>query len=254
MGPGPMEPKMHPISEVDAHTRLQEKESVLATLQHRFESLSKIYHKTRLECDRLAESDSASEKRVEKQKDDISKLKDERTELKKELEASRSALKAGGGSLAEAESAQEEIRRLTKENSSLARKADYEKNQAEYTREQYQIASTAAAQLGTENSDLREENEALKRKAEGEASRLKEITAKNDQTRHLSRIAELESMLATRDNLLNVKEGELRDIRKYRPSTRATSRSPRLSANSRPSSPGPARPSQLRNSSELGAL
>ena len=241
-------------SATDSLQLLQEKDSSLGELQHRFESVAKIYHKTRIECIHLRESHAASEKRLEKQKEDITKLKDERTELKRELETSRNSLKAGGGTMAELESAREEIRRLSKENTSLVRKADYEKNQGEYTREQYQVASTAAAQLGNENRELREENDTLKRKVAGDVSRLKEITAKNDMGQHLSRIAELESMLAMRDNLLNRKEAELREIRRYRPSTRATSRSPRLNPSSRPSSPGIGRASQLRHSSESRAL
>lgn len=239
-----------------AQLRLQEKESNLAFLQHRYESLNKNYHKTRQECNRLGEANAASEKRMQKQKDEITKLKDERTELKRDLETARGALKSGGGSVAELENAQEEIRRLTKDNASQVRKADYERNQAEYTREQYQTASTAAAQLGIENRELRDENETLKRKVAGEVSRLKEITVKNDESHHLSRIAQLESMLTTRESVLDRKEKELHEIKKYRPSTRSTSiqpRSPRIGPTSRPSSPGfVSRGSQLRYSSEPG--
>lgn len=244
-------------------TRLQEKEKALEALQHRYESRTQELHKTRRERDQLSEAKLASERRVEKQKEELGKLKDERTELRHDLEKAREELKTGGGNVAELESAREEIRRLTKENASLQRKAEYESKQTEYTREQYQNASTVAAQAGNETRQLREENETLKRKVAGDVTRLKELNVKGDSERHLSRIAELESTLSNRDDLLRRKEEELREIRKNRPSTRSTSTQPRSpkwnAANSRPTSPGitnngstfAGRGSALRFSSEM---
>ncbi|KAG2415864.1 hypothetical protein HFD88_007056 [Aspergillus terreus] len=181
----------------DAQSRLQEREKILESLQHRYESRTKELHKTRQERDRLAESKATSEQRVEKQKEEIAKLKDERTQLRHDLEQAREELKAGGGSAAELETAREEIRRLTKENASLVRKAEYESKQAEYTREQYQTASNVAAQSGNEVRQLREENETLKRKVAGDVSHLRELNMKNDDARHLSRISELEATLSS---------------------------------------------------------
>ncbi|KAL4894521.1 class II histone deacetylase complex subunits 2 and 3-domain-containing protein [Aspergillus ambiguus] len=247
----------------DTQSRLQEREKILASLQHRYESRTNDLHKTRQERDRLIESKTISEQRVEKQKEDISKLKDERTQLRHELEQAREELKSGGGSVAELETAREEIRRLTKENASLVRKSEYESKQAEYTREQYQTASNVAAQSGNEVRQLREENETLKRKVEGDISHLRELNMKNDSARHLARISELEATLSSREDLLRRKEDELREIKKNRPSTRSTStqpRSPRMNTTgSRPTSPGfgnngssfPGRGSALRFSSEM---
>lgn len=248
---------------LETQTRLQEREKILGTLQHRYETRTKDLHKIRQERDRLVESKSTSEQRLEKQKDEISKLKDERTELRHDLEKAREELKSGGGSLAELESLREEIRRLTRENAGLERKAEYEGRQAEYTREQYQTASNVAAQSGNEIRQLREENEALNRKVAGDATRLRELNMQSNDARHLSRIAELEATLSSRDDMLRRKEDELREIRKNRPSTRSTStqpRSPKLNpGNSRPTSPGygnngsnfPGRGSALRFSSEM---
>ncbi|KAL2863324.1 uncharacterized protein BJX67DRAFT_364079 [Aspergillus lucknowensis] len=246
----------------DTQSRFQEREKILESLQHRYETRTGDLHKVRQERDHLLETKTTSEQRIEKQKDDIAKLKDERTQLRHELEQAREALKTGGGDLAELEKAREDIRRLTKENASLERKAEYEHKQAEYTREQYQNASNAAAQSATELRQLQEENEELKRKVAGEASRLRELNIKSDENRHLARISELESLLSSREDLLHKKEDELREIRRNRPSTRSTStapRSPKLTAgNSRPTSPGinngssfPGRGSALRFSSEM---
>ncbi|KAJ5958149.1 Histone deacetylase complex subunit 2/3 [Penicillium vulpinum] len=233
--------KAHLQAELDqANSRFQEMEKALGVLQHRYESRTKELHATRQERDRVTENKSSLEQRLEKQKETISSLKEERTELKRELDEARKAIKDGGGNSAELETAREEIRRLTKENSNLERKAEFEKNQSEYTREQYQTASTAAAQSGTETRRLATENEKLKRKAESNVVQLRELHMKDESARHLARIEELESTLATRDEFLRRKEDELREIRKNRPSTRSTSTQPRSPkwAGSRPTSPG----------------
>ncbi|KAL4903434.1 hypothetical protein BDW74DRAFT_156388 [Aspergillus multicolor] len=227
----------------EAQARLLEREKVLETLQHRYETRTKDLHTIRRERDRLLENKTNAEQRIKKQNEEIGKLKDERTLLKQELAQAREDLKTGGGDIAELEKAREETRRLTAENTALERKADVASKQAEYTREQYQTASNAAAHSGNELRALRDENEILKRKVAGEVTRLRELNIKNDESRHLLRISELESLLSVREDLLQKKEDELREIRKNRPSTRSTStqpRSPKLNAGnySRPGSPG----------------
>ncbi|KAJ5241194.1 uncharacterized protein N7469_002785 [Penicillium citrinum] len=226
---------------VRVSSRVQTLEKALSTLQHRYESRTKELHQVRQERDNTTESKVSLTQRVERQREDISKLKEERTQLRQELEESRQELKSGGGTLAELETAREEIRRLNKEHAGFERKAEYERNQAEYTREQYQNASTVAAQAGNELRQLRSENEALQRKVEANTAHLLQLNLKNDSEIHLARINELELTLAARDEMLQRKEEELRDIRKNRPSTRSTStqpRSPKITANSRPTSPG----------------
>lgn len=245
----------------EAQSGNKQKTIELAGLQHRYESRTKDLHKTRQERDRLAETVTKLEQRLERQRDEISKLKDERTQLKHDLEAAREALKSGGGLEADLEAAREEVRRLLQENANLERRADYEKKQSEYTREQYQNASTAAAQSGLEIRQLKEQNEELKRKATANAAQLKEIKTSNDDSRHYARVQELEATLASRDELLRRKEDELRDLKRNRPSTRSTSTQPRspkwASTNSRPTSPGvnnsgaTGRGSALRFSSEM---
>ncbi|KKK15779.1 hypothetical protein AOCH_002553 [Aspergillus ochraceoroseus] len=226
---------------ITTQSRLQEGEKILESLQHRYESQTKEFHRIRRERDGLLESKAASDQKLDKQREDIAKIKDERTQLRHDLEQAREALKNGGGDAAELERVREEVRRLTKENAGLERKAEYERKQAEYTREQYQTASNVAAQSGNENRVLREENERLKRKADSEAVRLRELNMKNDETQHLARAIELEALLVSREDVLRRKEEELREIRKNRPSTRSTSsqpRSPKWTASSRPTSPG----------------
>ncbi|KKA19623.1 hypothetical protein T310_6406 [Rasamsonia emersonii CBS 393.64] len=228
------------LSNVEA--RLVEREKMLESLQHRYESRTRELHQMRKERDNLADKLSKAEQRIERQQDEITKLKDERTQLKHDLEAARNDLKAEGGRLEELEAAREEVRRLTKENASLERKAEYERKQAEYTREQYQNASTAAAQSAMEIRQLKDENQQLKRKIAAEAVQLRQVKTKNDEMRHLQRVRELELMVASRDELLRRKEDELRELKRNRPATRSTSTQPRSPkwgpGNSRPTSPG----------------
>lgn len=249
-----------------SNSRCHELEKTLGALQHRYESRTNEFHKARQERDLLGASKTANEERVEKQKNVISKLKDERQELNRQLTEARDTLQNGGGDAAELETLRAEIRRLTKENENLTHKAGFETSQYEYIKEQYQTASTAAAQSGTESRLLATENEALKRKVDGNMVRLHEITTQQTSARHTARIAELEIMLADREDFLRKKEEELREIRKNRPSTRSTSTQPRSPkwTSSRPTSPGvahngngngnggvPGRGSALRYSSEM---
>lgn len=216
-------------------------EKALGILQHRYETRTNDLHAIRRERDALAENKSTIEQRGEKIKDENARLKSERSRLEADLSEAREEIKNGGGTLAELETAREEIRRLEKESESLKRKAEVEANRAEYTREQYQTASTVAAQSGNEARQLREENEDLKRRVATNLTELRKMNNSNDMDKHLARITELELTLVSRDEFLQRKEEELKDIRKNRPSTRSTStqpRSPKWSSHSRPTSPG----------------
>ncbi|KAK2807140.1 hypothetical protein FQN51_004754 [Onygenales sp. PD_10] len=225
--------------------RLQQTESNFSRLQHRYETRHNEYHKMRTELDQALETSKKSADRLERQKAEIAKLKDEKAALSKDLEEARNTIKEGGGDAAALESALEEARKLTKENASLQRSVTQERSQSEYTRQQYQNASTAAATAAMELRQRDEELEEMKSKAAIDAEKLKLLRMKNDEQMHLARIAELETTLAGRDEMLNRKEEELRELKKNRPSTRATSlqpRSPKVGASrpaSRPASPGP---------------
>lgn len=222
-------------------TNLQTTEKSFSQLQHRYETRLNNYHKLRQELDEALEASQKSSERLERQKNEISKLKDEKAALTKELDEARTTIKEGGGTDAELEKAREEVRRLIKENASLQRTVQQERSQTEYTRQQYQNASTAAAQTAMELRQLEEELGEMKAKAAGDLTKLKQLRLQNDEQTHLARIKELEMTLAQRDEMLNRKEEELRELKKNRPSTRATSlqpRSPKWGA-SRPASPGP---------------
>lgn len=225
-----------------AQNRLKTAVSELSTHQHRFEGRTNELQNTRRERDGLLETIKTAERRREMQNNETTKLRDERTELKNDLQAAREALKTGGGSVAELEAAKEETRKLAKEKASLEKAVESKTRDFEYTSQQYQTASTVAAEHASQLTLLEAENAELKRKANAKVIEHKEWKSQHDNDRHLSRIAELESMLSSREELLRRKEEELRDLRKNRSvATRASSvqpRSPRL-GNSRPESPAP---------------
>ncbi|QSS53207.1 hypothetical protein I7I53_00387 [Histoplasma capsulatum var. duboisii H88] len=221
-------------------TNLQTMEKSFSQLQHRYETRLNNYHKLRKELEEALETSKKSSERLERQKMEIAKLKDEKAILAKELDEARTTIKEGGGTDAELEKTREEVRRLTKENASLQRTVQQERSQAEYTRQQYQNASTSAAQSAMELQQLEEELANLKAKAAGDLTKLKKLRLQNDEQTHLARIEELELTLEQRDELLSRKEEELRELKKNRPSTRATSLQPRSPkwGSSRPTSPG----------------
>ncbi|PGH27159.1 hypothetical protein AJ80_01116 [Polytolypa hystricis UAMH7299] len=224
----------------ETRTRLQKTESNFAKLQHRYEARHNEYHKLRQNFDHSVAEVKKKDERLERQRTEIAKFKEERTTLLKDVEDARNAVKEGGGLPAELETAKEEIRKLSKENASLQRTVQQERSQTDYTRQQYQNASTSAAQSAMEVRQLEEQMTELKQKATGDALKMKELKVKNDADRHLARVEELEAALAARDDILTRKEDELRELKKNRPSTRATSlqpRSPKWGA-SRPTSPG----------------
>ncbi|KAJ5775153.1 uncharacterized protein N7511_000164 [Penicillium nucicola] len=244
----------------------KEMEQAFGNLQHRFETRTEQVYTIRKERDSLVATTASLQGAFDKSQHQVLVLKEERKQLRQELHEARETIKAGGGSAAELEMTREEMRRLNAENEDLTRKASYEAKRSEYTREQYQTASTAAAQSGNESRLLTSENEELKRKADLNKVKLREMNINDNDARHLAKIDELNLTLAAREELLRRKEEELREIRKNRPSTRSTStqpRSPKISASSRPTSPGvghngnghngglPGRGSALRFSSEM---
>jgi hypothetical protein len=251
-----------------AQVRAQAKEleQAFGKLQHRFETRTEQVHAIRKERDELMATKTILEKNYKRSAEAVDTLREECKVLKHELQEARETIRSGGGTAAELEAARGQIRDLIVDNEDLKRKAAYEANRSEYTREQYQTASNAAAQSGNESRLLTSENEDLKRKADQNKLKLREMNIKDNAARHIARNKELELTLAARDELLRRKEEELREIRKNRPSTRSTStqpRSPKISASSRPTSPGvghngnghngglPGRGSALRFSSEM---
>ncbi|KAK2865312.1 hypothetical protein FQN49_003705, partial [Arthroderma sp. PD_2] len=224
-----------------AKAKVQALEASIGALQYRYEAKHNLLHETRHELDVEREAMKKAQTKFDRQKEEVSRLKDRNAELLAELEGARETIKSGGGLESDLEESREEVRKLEKTMASLERTVTQERSQTEYTRQQYQNASTSAAQSAMEVRQLEERVQDLGKKANGEAARLKELRMKENEKLHVSRIRELEALLATRERLLTKKEEEIREMKKNRPSTRATSMQPRSPkyGTSRPSSPGP---------------
>lgn len=224
--------------------RLQEHVDTLSKLQTRYERRTTQSHGFRQERDRLVQAAKAGEERRAAQIEQVAKLKSDKTTLEAELVAAREALKGTPGHVAELEVAREKARTLEQEKTSLESRLQNVQNDFLFLRDQYQAGSTNALENSRRISDLEDENKELKFKASGEVVKHAELKAKNEIARYLTRVTELEYLLANREDLLRKKEEELR-IKGRGVTTRSNSvqpRSPRMAGRgdvSRGSSPAP---------------
>jgi chromosome segregation ATPase len=225
-----------------AEARLQDFIAAHGKLQFRYESKCSELLKTRQERDTAIERITSAETKRDHTIKENTKLKEERLQFQADLQSARDDLKTAGGTVAEMETLREEIRKLNKENASLEKRHDSVQNELSYIRDAFQNGATTAVEQAGQISHLELENTDLRKRADSTAAHFKTLSLNHEKDQHLSKIAELETALASRDELLRRKEEEVRELRKGRGmGTRASSvqpRSPRL-GNSRPVSPAP---------------
>ncbi|KAI5285733.1 hypothetical protein KEM54_000333 [Ascosphaera aggregata] len=198
-----------------------------AKLQYRYETKHNSYHKMRQNLEKSLRNTKRLEDELQRLKQDNAALRDERVKLRGQYEELRDTKKSESEMANALIEAKEATITLQKENASLKRQTEQERAQAEYTRIQYQNASSAAAQSALENRQLEDKIGQLQEQAEGRAVQLKQMRMNDNEKTHLARIAELEMLLDTRDRILSSREEELHELKKNRPSTRATSNQPR---------------------------
>ncbi|KZZ90970.1 Histone deacetylase complex, subunit 2/3 [Ascosphaera apis ARSEF 7405] len=220
----------------ESRSSLTRYQSEFARLQHRYETKHNDYHKMRQSLNASLDSNKRLEHELQRLKQDNAALRDERVGLRNDLEALKEIKKSEDQMQRDLIEAKEEAAKLQKENASLKRQTDQERSQAEYTRIQYQNASSAAAKAAMENKQLEDRIKLLQDQMAGRALELKQMRLNNNEKVHLARIAELEALLDSRERMLGIREEELRELKKNRPSTRATSVQPRSVARSH--SPG----------------
>lgn len=220
----------------ESRSSLTRYQSEFARLQHRYETKHNDYHKMRQSLNASLDSNKRLEHELQRLKQDNAALRDERVGLRNDLEALKEIKKSEDQMQRDLIEAKEEAAKLQKENASLKRQTDQERSQAEYTRIQYQNASSAAAKAAMENKQLEDRIKLLQDQMAGRALELKQMRLNNNEKVHLARIAELEALLDSRERMLGIREEELRELKKNRPSTRATSIQPRSVARSH--SPG----------------
>ncbi len=221
--------------------RLKRHVDALSDLQYRYESRSTDLHTLRSERDAAVAASALAHRRYETQRVEIDRLKERQRGLETDLKDARIMLSSSAvPEVAALESAKAETAQLATDKVQLEKRLASLTKDFEFTRQQYQLASTAAAENASALSDLQTEVSALKVQASGEAARLRQLNMSTENQVHLARAKQLEATLKERDDMLQKKEEELRDLKRGRGlATRASSapRSPRLG--SRASSPMP---------------
>ncbi|KAI9771071.1 MAG: hypothetical protein M1839_002968 [Geoglossum umbratile] len=119
------------------------------------------------------------------------------------------------------------------EKERLEKKVNDMNRELDFFRAQYQEASSAAAEAGSEVDILKDEIEIWKRKASGEAAKLRQMAISTENERQSQRILELEATLKERDEYIRRKEEEVK--------SQARGKSAMMRASSTPKSPRPSR-------------
>ena len=221
--------------------RLQEHVDALSDLQYRYEARSVDLHTLRSDRDAAAAATALAHRQIDSQRAEIEKLKAKQQVLERDLKDSRTVLMSPTvPEVAALERAKAEISQLLADKAQMEKRLVSQTKDFEFTRQQYQLASTAAAENASALFDLQTEVTALKIQATGEAARLRQLNMSTENQAHLERARQLEATLKEREDILQKKEEELRELKRGRGlATRASSapRSPRLG--SRASSPMP---------------
>jgi chromosome segregation ATPase len=148
--------------------------------------------------------------------------------LEEELEKSRAETRALAEKLAAQTPA--DLEEAQAKRDSLEKKLKNTTNDLDYLRSRYQAASSSAAELASENTDLKAQIKHLEQKSSDATIRLHEINHKNMVEDQQRRIDDLQAIISQREQQLDRAETELRALKNGRRETRASSvpRSPRL--------------------------
>lgn len=226
--------------------RLKEIRQSLGDLQYRYETRTKQVHELKRSTQKLHLDLETSNQRLEKLQTDTMALKDQWLQLQEELRETRDALKSSAvPGVAELEVAREQARAATSQVQQLQTSLNNLRRDFDFTGSQYQDASTKAADLAAQVSELESANAELKRRASDERRNLAGLNYREDKKRDLTKIAELEAELANRESVLRRVEEEVKALRKGRGvQTRGSSVQPRDvgmlggGASPRPGAPG----------------
>ncbi|OIW30331.1 hypothetical protein CONLIGDRAFT_364081 [Coniochaeta ligniaria NRRL 30616] len=148
--------------------------------------------------------------------------------LEEELEKSRAEARALSEKLAVQTPA--DVAEAQAKCDSLEKKLKNTNNELDYLRSSYQAASSSAAELAAENSDLKAQIKHLEHKSSDATIRLHEINNKNRVEDERRRHDEMQAILSQREQQLDQAQKELRALKSGRRETRSSSvpRSPRL--------------------------
>lgn len=211
--------------------RLDDYAKSIRKIQPKYRESIKERGEFETECRNAQAKANTLAQRIEARVVDINKLKEEKVILESNLTVARAALSASDiPQVAELAKAQDQIRDLEAEKARLEKRMSSMQKDFDFTRDSYQQASTSAAELAHELSELKSTMVTLERKASENTLRIAEIQRSNESKEREERIAELEALLKDRETELQRKNEELRAKTNGRRETRGTSvpRSPRM--------------------------
>ncbi|KAF2096293.1 hypothetical protein NA57DRAFT_79059 [Rhizodiscina lignyota] len=217
-------------------------------LQYRHEEQNMELVKTLKERDGHIKQIEMLQKKVEARDNTIATLKDERTELRKQLNAASEALQSSEiPEVAELERLRKSVEIVQAEKEKLQDKLKSNDQTLEYTRTAYQNASSAAANLGTENEDLKARIVTLERQDPDEQVKKQKAIMVDREKAWVEHTEKLELRSYDWETLATRMNAENRTLRETIQNTRgmgtrqgSTPRSPRLGPASRVGSPVPA--------------
>jgi hypothetical protein len=171
---------------------------------------------------------------------EIMKLKEERADVEALLRKTNAELMGSSRpGLADLARAREEARKETIEKLRLEQKVESMTRELDFFRAQYQEASSEAAEARSECQVLRDEIEILRRKASGEAMKLRQMAISTENERQSRRILELEATLRERTEHLRRKEEEMKSQTKGKGAVIRAGSAPKSPKPSRTGSPSP---------------
>ncbi|KAI9881725.1 MAG: hypothetical protein M1823_006564, partial [Watsoniomyces obsoletus] len=163
-----------------------------SALMHRYEKRQEKIRELDKQIKQFQTVAEFNKMKHEKTVETNTKLKEQVERLKGELTAARDDLKKEGGGVGALEEAREQARVAKESNAKLEKSVENTKRDFEFTRQQYQEASSRAAELGGQNSELEEQVQALKIQASDEKRRLREMNLQSAQKKDLAKIESLE--------------------------------------------------------------
>ncbi|KAH0559329.1 hypothetical protein GP486_004155 [Trichoglossum hirsutum] len=220
--------------------RLREYIENFTELQTKYEDQVQEMRSLRAERDNALAALKHAAIRRDQMTTEILKLKEERASVEALLKQARADLIGSSRpGVAELAKAREEARGEAAERRRLEQKVESMTRDLDFFRAQYQEASSAAVEARSELHILRNDNEIFKRKASGEAVKLRQMATSTENEMHLRRILELEAILKERNEHLRRKEEEVKSQARGKGIMARRSSTPRSPKPSRAGSPNP---------------
>jgi hypothetical protein len=218
-------------------------------LQTKYEDQVQEMRSLRAERDNALAALKQSGARRDQMALEIFKLKEEREGTQAMLDQARADLLGSTRpDIARSAMDREQAQRDKAEKERLEKKVGDMNRELDFFRAQYQEASSAAAEAGSEAEILRGEIEILKRKASGEAVKLRQMAISTENERLSRRILELEATLKERNEYLRRKEEEMKLQMRGKSAVIGTGSTPKSPKPSRAGSPSPSTPTAITNS------